>query len=211
MHLRAIRSFVWLPLSVGLLVPATALARPAAPRVADPSIAGAALQAQAPSRRPDVIYVPTSAEVVDAMLKLAHVSADDLVYDLGCGDGRIVVTAAKEYGAHGIGVDIDPERIAEARANAKQAGVTAQVEFVLGDLFRTDISKASVVTLYLLPALNLKLRPTLWRELPVGTRIVSHAFDMGDWKPEQTQAVGGTTIYLWTITEAVKKRAEGKR
>jgi SAM-dependent methyltransferase len=153
----------------------------------------------APARRPDVIYVPTSPEVVEAMLKLANVTKNDVVYDLGCGDGRIVVAAARAFGAHAIGIDIDPQRIAEANANAKTAGVEGRVKFVLGDLFEQDLHDATVVTLYLLNSLNLKLRPKLWKELKPGTRIVSHAFDMGDWKPEQTQEVGGTTIYLWRI------------
>lgn len=147
----------------------------------------------------DVPYVPTRPEVVDAMLKLAKVNKNDVVYDLGCGDGRIVITAAKNYGASGVGIDIDPERIKEANANAKKANVTDKVRFVQNDLFKSDFSKASVVTLYLLPAVNLKLRPQLLKQLKPGTRIVSHAFDMGDWKPERTERVGGTTIYYWTV------------
>jgi SAM-dependent methyltransferase len=153
----------------------------------------------APMRHPDVIYVPTSPEVVDAMLKMANVTKDDLVYDLGCGDGRIVVAAARAYGARAIGIDIDPQRIAEAKANAKTAAVEGRVKFILGDLFEQDFHDATVVTLYLLNQLNLKLRPKLWKELKPGTRVVSHAFDMGDWQPEQKQDVGGTTIYLWRI------------
>jgi SAM-dependent methyltransferase len=156
-------------------------------------------QPAAPARRPDVIYVPTSPEVVEAMLKLAKVTKDDVVYDLGCGDGRIVVAAARAFGARAIGFDIDPQRIAEANANAKTAGVEGRVKFVLADLFEQDLHEASVVTLYLLNTLNLKLRPKLWKELKPGTRVVSHAFDMGDWQPEQKQEVGGTTIYLWKI------------
>lgn len=147
----------------------------------------------------DVPYVPTRPEVVNAMLKLAKVNKNDIVYDLGCGDGRIVITAAKNYGASGVGIDIDPERIKEANANAKEANVTGKVRFVQNDLFKSDFSRASVVTLYLLPAVNLKLRPQLLKQLKPGTRIVSHAFDMGDWKPEKTVQVGGTTIYYWTV------------
>ncbi|NEU08032.1 class I SAM-dependent methyltransferase [Flavihumibacter sp. R14] len=148
----------------------------------------------------DVPYVPTRPEVVAAMLKLANVTSKDVVYDLGCGDGRIVITAAKEYGARGKGIDINPERITEAKANAQKAGVTDKVQFAVGDLFKSDFSPASVVTLYLLPAINLKLRPQLLEQLKPGTRIVSHAFDMGDWKPEKTVEVdGGATIYLWTV------------
>jgi SAM-dependent methyltransferase len=156
-------------------------------------------QGNQPARRPDVIYVPTSPEVVDAMLKMANVTKDDTVYDLGCGDGRIVVAAARAFGAKAIGIDIDPQRISEANANAKTAGVEGRVKFILGDLFQQDFHEATVVTLYLLNTLNLKLRPKLWKELKPGTRIVSHAFDMGDWQPEQKQEVGGTTIYMWRI------------
>jgi len=148
-----------------------------------------------------VPYVPTSPEVVSAMLKLAGVQKNDLVIDLGCGDGRIVIAAAKEFGAHAIGVDIDPERIKEANENAKKAGVAELVEFRRGDLFDTDISKASVVTLYLLPDVNMKLRPKLWSDLKPGTRVVSHSFDMEDWKPEKTEDVNGTQILLWRIVK----------
>jgi SAM-dependent methyltransferase len=157
------------------------------------------VQQATPLRHPDVIYVPTSPEVVDAMLKLANVTKDDVVYDLGCGDGRIVVAAARAYGARAIGIDIDPQRIAEANANAATAAVEGRVKFILGDLFEQNYHEATVVTLYLLNQLNLKLRPKLWKELKPGTRVVSHAFDMGDWQPEQKQEVGGTTIYLWHI------------
>jgi ubiquinone/menaquinone biosynthesis C-methylase UbiE len=133
------------------------------------------------------------------MLKLAEVTDKDIVYDLGCGDGRFVVTASQQFGARGVGVDIDPERIKEARELAKRTGADSKVRFIEGDLFETDISEATVVTLYLLTRLNLKLRPKLMKELKPGTRVVSHAFDMGDWKPEKTVNVGGTTIYLWRI------------
>ncbi|MBM3776691.1 MAG: methyltransferase domain-containing protein [Acidimicrobiia bacterium] len=149
-------------------------------------------------RTPDVIFVPTPQEVVDAMLKLAKVTGKDVLYDLGSGDGRIPITAAKTYGTRAIGIDIDPVRIQEANANAKTAGVTDKVKFLNQDLFTTDLSDATVITLYLLPSLNLKLMPTL-KALRPGTRIVSHAFDMGDWEPEETQSVEGRTIYLWTI------------
>ena len=154
---------------------------------------------QTPSRLPDVIYVATPADVVDAMLKVANVKATDVVYDLGCGDGRIVITAAKEYGARGVGFDIDPQRIKEATASAQQAGVADRVRFVEADLFEANISEASVVTVYLLSSLNLKLRPKLMRELKPGTRVVSHAFDMGDWKPERELNVNGRRVFLWTI------------
>jgi len=160
-----------------------------------------ATQTQAPTRTPDVIYVPTPEPVVDEMLRIANVQATDVVYDLGSGDGRIVITAAKERGARGIGIDINPERIQEAKENAQKAGVTNRVEFRQQDLFETDFSDATVVTLYLLPELNVKLRPKLLRELKPGTRIVSHAFDMGDWKPEKVVEVAGKTIYYWVVPE----------
>lgn len=155
----------------------------------------------------DVPYVPTPQPVVDRMLELAKVGKDDVVYDLGSGDGRIVITAAKKYGARGVGFDLNPERIAEARANAKEAGVEDKVEFRQQDLFKADLSKADVVTLYLLTSVNYKLRPQLWKQLDVGTRVVSHAFDMGEeWPPEHTEQVDGSKIYYWTITEDLKKK-----
>ena len=157
----------------------------------------------------DVPYVPTPQQVVDRMLALAKVGKNDVLFDLGCGDGRIVVTAAKEYGARCTGIDLDPTRIAEARANARKAGVEKQVNFKVGDLFEADLSGASVVTLYLLPSINTKLRPRLWQQLKVGSRVVSHAFDMGaEWPAEKTETVDGRTIYYWTITEAQKRRAK---
>jgi cyclopropane fatty-acyl-phospholipid synthase-like methyltransferase len=161
--------------------------------------AGQTTAQQGQLRTPDVIFVPTPQEVVDAMLEVAKVTKTDVVYDLGSGDGRIPVTAAKKYGARAIGIDIDPQRIKEANANAQAAGVTDKVKFLNQDLFTTDISEATVVTLYLLPSLNVKLMPKLKAELKPGTRIVSHAFDMGDWKPEQTLNVNGRTVYYWTI------------
>lgn len=153
----------------------------------------------AAQRTPDVIFVPTAYTTVNAMLKLAEVTSRDIVYDLGCGDGRFVVTAAMEFGARGVGIDIDPQRIAEAREFAKKMGMADKVRFIEGDLFEADISEATVVTLYLLTRLNIKLRPKLMKELKPGTRIVSHAFDMGDWAPEKTVNVGGSSIYLWRI------------
>jgi SAM-dependent methyltransferase len=156
-------------------------------------------QGAAARRSPDVIFVPTPNEVVDRMLELAKVTAKDVVYDLGCGDGRIVITAAQKYGARSVGIDIDPNRIAEATANAKAAKVTDKVRFVEGDLFEADITEATVVTLYLLTRLNEKLKPKLLKELQPGTRVVSHAFDMGDWAPEQKAQVSASTVYLWRI------------
>ncbi|AUB39924.1 Methylase of polypeptide chain release factors [Nostoc flagelliforme CCNUN1] len=157
-----------------------------------------------PQERPgDVPYVPTPQAVVDAMLKVAKVGKNDLLYDLGSGDGRIVNTAAQKFGTQGFGIDIDPQRIKEANENAQKAGVTDRVKFVQQDLFKTDFSKATVVTLYLLPEINLRLRPKLLSELKPGTRIVSHAFDMGDWKPDQTLTVEGKTIYYWVVPKKV--------
>jgi ribosomal protein L11 methylase PrmA len=152
-----------------------------------------------------IVYVPTDQAVVDKMLEMAKVKKDDIVFDLGCGDGRIVCSAAKKYGARGIGIDIDPARIKEANENAKTANVTRLVTFRQEDLFLAGWKEASVITLYLLPELNLKLRPRLWAELKPGTRIVSHAFDMGDWKPEKKLESNGRTVYFWTIPEAKKR------
>jgi Methyltransferase domain len=159
--------------------------------------------AQPQERTPDVVYVPTPQEVVDKMLEIAKVNKNDVLYDLGSGDGRIPITAAKKFGTQGTGIDIDPDRIREANENAKKAGVTDKVQFLQQDLFKTDFSKATVVTLYLLPELNVKLRPQLFKQLKPGTRVVSHAFDMGDWKPEQVVQVNGKTVYFWTIPEQV--------
>ncbi len=176
-----------------------AIVYPVAPVTAQPASAPA--QQSKPLREPDVIYVPTPQPVVDAMLKLAGVHKGDVLYDLGSGDGRIVVTAAKEYGIRAVGIDINPERIKEANENAKQAGVTNLVTFRNEDLFEADIKEASVVTLYLLTSLNLKLRPKLWKDLKPGTRIVSQTFDMGDWKPEKEESIDGRRIYLWRVPE----------
>jgi SAM-dependent methyltransferase len=154
----------------------------------------------------DVIFVPTPPMVVNEMLRLAKVTADDVVYDLGCGDGRIVIAAAKTYGARGVGIDIDPKRIEEANEAAQREGVTDLVTFKRQDLFETDFSEATVVTLYLLTALNERLRPKLWQDLKIGTRVVSHAFNMGDWMPDQVEIVVGRPVYYWLITEETKKK-----
>jgi len=151
------------------------------------------------TQQPDVIFVPTPQEVVDKMLEIAKVGKGDVLYDLGSGDGRIPVTAAKRFGIKAVGIDIDPQRVAEAKENAKKNGVTKLVTFKQEDLFKTKFSDATVVTLYLLPDLNVKLRPRLLAELKPGTRIVSHQFDMGTWKPERKLELNGRTIYLWTI------------
>ncbi|MGE0363779.1 MAG: cyclopropane-fatty-acyl-phospholipid synthase family protein [Vicinamibacterales bacterium] len=165
------------------------------------------------ARRPDAPnlapYVPTPQEVVDRMLALANVTKADVVIDLGCGDGRIPITAAKVFGARGIGVDIDPQRIAEANANARREGVAHLVTFKLENALTTDVSSATVVTTYLLSASNLKLRPVLTRALKPGTRIVAHNYGFGDWSPEKTEtftdnAKTRRTIYLWTADGIVR-------
>jgi len=159
-------------------------------------------------RVPDVPYLPTTEEAVVAMLKLADVKSTDVVYDLGCGDGRIVVAAAKNFGARGVGIDIDPVRIAEAKANAKKAAVENLVQFEENDLFQADIHEASVVTLFLLSSVNLKLRPKLLGELKPGTRIVSNTFEMGDWQPDKELTLEqgsdddgpfSRKLYLWIV------------
>ncbi|HXB75686.1 MAG TPA: class I SAM-dependent methyltransferase [Candidatus Acidoferrales bacterium] len=158
-------------------------------------------------QRPEVPYVPTTDEAVAAMLKLADVKKTDIVYDLGCGDGRIVIAAARNFGARAVGIDIDPVRIGEAKENAQKAGVGNLVRFEENDLFKSDIHEATVVTLFLLSSVNLRLRPKLLQDLKPGTRVVSNTFDMGDWKPEKEANVGSPDeqsflsrkLYLWTI------------
>jgi SAM-dependent methyltransferase len=164
----------------------------------------AAIDGQRPTLAP---YIPTPQDVVDRMLEVAQVTNKDTVFDLGCGDGRIVITAAKKYGARGVGIDIDKDRIAESRRNARDAGVASLVRFDQGDILNADVSTATVVTLYLVSSANLKLRPLLTKQLQPGARIVSHAFGMGDWQPDKvdkfTDARGDErVIYLW--------RADGK-
>ncbi len=161
---------------------------------------GLAQQATVPLREPDVIYLPTPREAVTAMLKAANVGPGDVVYDLGSGDGRILISAVHDFGAaRGIGVDIDPAMIREANDNADRARVTDRVRFLNQDLFDTDLHEATVVTLYLLPWLNRKLIPKLRAELKPGARIVAYRFDMGDWKPDQTVIVNGQSIYIWRV------------
>jgi cyclopropane fatty-acyl-phospholipid synthase-like methyltransferase len=150
-------------------------------------------------RTPDIHYVPTSPGVADAMLRMASVTSADVVYDLGSGDGRIVILAAKKYGARGVGVELDPELVKTARRNAQNAGVADRVTFLQQDLFKTDFSDATVVTLYLSTTVNMRLQPVLQRQLRPGTRIVSHRFLIGDWKPEAERRVELTNVYLWTI------------
>jgi len=158
---------------------------------------------QAATRAPDVSYDPTPHGVVSEMLKLAQVGAKDVVYNLGCGDGRIVIAAVKQHGARGVCVDIDPQRIRESRANAQRSGVAERIVFLQQDLFETDLGDATVVTLFLSPDVNLKLRPKLWRELKPGTRVASYVHDMGDWTPQEVRDVQGTwgprRLYLWII------------
>lgn len=139
----------------------------------------------------DVPYLPTPQNVVEEIIKLADVKPDDILYDLGSGDGRIIITAAKKFGTQGVGVELNPERIQDAKENARKAGVSDRVQFLQQDLFQTDLSKATVVTMYLLPEVNLKLRPELFRQLKPGTRVVSHDFDMGTWKPQRVVRVQG--------------------
>jgi SAM-dependent methyltransferase len=152
--------------------------------------------------RLDVIYVPTPQEVVDRMLQLAKVGPGDYMIDFGCGDGRMVVTAAK-LGARGYGVDINPQRIKEANENAAKAGVSDKVEFKIANLFEQDLSKADVMAMYLLTDINLRLRPKILDTMKPGTRIVSHAFDMGDWKPEVHENVNGRNVYFWIVPAKV--------
>ena len=177
------------------------------------SVTVVAAQNTQPRREPDVPFVPTTEEAVQAMLKLADVKKTDVVYDLGCGDGRIVIAAAKSLGARGVGIDINPVRIGEAKANAKRAGVENMVRFEENDLFQADIREASVVTLFLLPEVNLRLRPKLMQDLKPGTRIVSNTFDMGDWKADKEATVGNPDeqtylshrLYLWVVPSRTAK------
>ncbi|MDY6944475.1 MAG: class I SAM-dependent methyltransferase [Pseudomonadota bacterium] len=163
-----------------------------------------------PARRLDVWYVPTPHEVVDRMLDVAKVRPTDVVYDLGCGDGRMVIHAAKKFGTRGVGVDLDPARIKEARANAKAAGVDELVSFRVGDMFETDIREANVVLLYLLPELNRRLKPKLFAQLRPGARVVSHDFDMGkEWPPDRSINLGQDGIYMWIMPPLAERPATG--
>jgi len=155
---------------------------------------------------PDIHYVPTSNGVAEAMLKLAKTTSSDVVYDLGSGDGRIPIAAAKKFGAKGVGVEIDADLIKKSNQNARKAGVADRVQFLQQDLFKTDLSEATVVTLYLSNSINFRLRSSL-QQLKPGTRIVSHRFTFGDWKPDAEQKLEGTTIYLWTIPSAPDREA----
>jgi SAM-dependent methyltransferase len=175
-------------------------AAPAAP--ATPETTPAAT----PEIKKDVPYVPTPESVVAKMIELAKITPEDVAYDFGCGDGRLVIAAVKAGAKRGLGVDIDPQRIKEANENAKAAGVTDKVEFQVKDLFTMEFKDATVLTMYLLPSVNMKLRPKILEEMKPGSRVVSHAFDMEDWEAEQTVTVepGGETVYLWTIPAKVE-------
>lgn len=148
---------------------------------------------------PDIFYVPTPYNVVEAMLELADVGPSDIVYDLGSGDGRIIISAARDYGASGVGVEIDPKYVEMAKLNALEANVTDSVRFIQDDLFEIDFTDATVVTLYLSDDINLRLRPTLLNDLKPGTRIVSHEFTLGDWEPEESLNIGGHLVYYWVV------------
>lgn len=155
---------------------------------------------EVPQRRPDVIFVPTRESVADQMLQLAGVTSKDVVYDLGSGDGRVVILAAQKYGARAVGIELDPKLVKIARDVAREGEIEHRVTFIQGDLFEADISPASVVAIYLSPAVNAKLEPKLRNELRPGTRVVSHQFPIGEWKPERTvSAEDGTELYLWTV------------
>jgi SAM-dependent methyltransferase len=196
---------VALILSVALGVTAASTPICAIGRQASP--AAPAGQAPAPARKPDIGWAPTLPEVVDAMLRVANVHAGDLVYDLGCGDARILIAAAKQYGARGVGIEIDPKYVKIAREKVRAEGVADRVRIVQQDLFQADLSPATVVTLYLGASVMMKLRPKLMKELRPGTRVVSHAFDMGDWQPDFSFAVpngaapdlADVNIFYWVI------------
>jgi SAM-dependent methyltransferase len=148
---------------------------------------------------PDIHFVPTSGGVADAMLTLAQVTGDDVVYDLGSGEGDILIRAAEKYGARGVGIEIDAQLVNRATERVRKRGLAGRITFVQGDLFKADISGATVVTLYLSASINRRLAPKLMKELKPGTRVVSNRFDMGDWRPDQERSAGGRKVYLWTI------------
>ncbi|NER79108.1 MAG: class I SAM-dependent methyltransferase [Leptolyngbya sp. SIO1D8] len=156
-----------------------------------------------PSPRPDIAYIPTPDDAVEALLDLAQVGADDVLYDLGCGDGRLLIRAAQRWGTHGVGIDIDPARVAQAQANVEAAGVADYITLRQENLYESDVRSATIIVLYLLPHLNLRLRPKLWQQLRSGSRVVSHQFDMGDWSPTKIVKLipseEDSTLYLWVI------------
>lgn len=192
-------------LSLRLVLALLAVALVASPSTA---IEGTGATEETRPEEPYVPYVSTPPEVVEEMLEIAHVTARDIVYDLGSGDGRIVIAAAKRFGAHGVGIEIDPERVREATENASQAGVAHLVRFIQGDLFAADIQEASVVTLYLLPEVNRLLLTKLLAELRPGTRIVSYKYDLGDWPPEKTVRVSRGAVYYWVVPPRAQPRGE---
>ncbi|HEY9762145.1 MAG TPA: class I SAM-dependent methyltransferase [Trichocoleus sp.] len=159
------------------------------------------------SARPDIAFIPTPADAIEAMLELADVTSEDVLYDLGCGDGRLLIRAAQRWGTRGVGIEIDPVQIQAAQTKAKTAGVEAKLSFRQSNLYECDFADATVVALYLLPHLNLRLRPRLLRELRPGSRVISHQFDMGDWEPTRVVKLESSeedsTVYLWKIPEAV--------
>jgi SAM-dependent methyltransferase len=192
--------------SLGLLLACSALALVALPGCEDISRRSVATESGASpdtSISKDVAYIPTPQWLVDRMLAVADVSENDVVYDLGSGDGRLVITAAKQYDARGVGIEIEPELVRTARAKARLAGVSDRVTFRKGNLFDVDLHDATVVTLYLRERLNLRLRPKLFRQLDPGDRVVSHRFGMGNWTPDRVVTTGDRTIYLWTIPAQV--------
>ena len=190
-------------LALGLWVSALCLPWIGCAQQPDDPTASSAAPLDSVAANKEVPYVTTPQRVVERMLAVADVSEDDVVYDLGSGDGRFVITAAQQFGARGVGVEIDPDLVREARSKARLAGVADRVEFRQGDLFETDLREATVVTLYLEPDLNLRLRPKLLLQLDPGDRVVSHNFDMGAWTPDRTETMGNSTLYLWTIPDRI--------
>jgi SAM-dependent methyltransferase len=203
-----LRRSILLPLLMGGLLAGSLVPLPAPAQFPDsldsPFLKPPALPtATDTAMRAEVPFVRTPKKVVVRMLELADVGPDDLVYDLGSGDGRIPITAAQQFGARGVGIEIQPNLVQKARSRAEIAGVADRVEFRQGDLFKADFSDATVVTLYLLPDVNTRLRPRLFDQLAPGTRVVSHGFDMDAWAPDTTATVGETRVYLWTIPEEI--------
>ena len=198
-----LKTLVGLAMSAAISLPVDAAA-PLAPRAEHAVVGGPPARMQAPprqpARQPDIFFVPTLESVADAMLKLAAVTARDVVYDLGSGDGRILMLAAQKYGARGVGIELDPKLVDRSRQIAREGEVDGQVTFIEGDLFEADISPATVVTIYLSPTVNAKLEPKLRQQLRPGTRVVSHQFPIGRWQPDTTvRADDGTLLYLWTV------------
>ena len=216
MHVRHIKRLVFV--SAGILALGVVGCKPnAQAQNQNTEQASSPVAVEVKNTQADVPFVPTPNEVVEQMLKMANVSNGDIVFDLGSGDGRIPITAVQKYAAkRAVGVEINPDLVKKSRENAEKAGVSDRVEFLQQDLFKTNLRDANVVTLYLLPDVNLKLRPKLFEELKPGTRVVSHAFNMGDWKPEREEQVkannGRTyTLYQWTIPENIPNNLRSSR